>query len=41
VIIEFLTTGRYHFWVPFLASVRFTDKRAPKANDFIGLNYYR
>ncbi|CAN0094528.1 unnamed protein product [Ectocarpus sp. 6 AP-2014] len=40
VIIEFLKTGRYRWWVPFCASVRFTDGRAPKANDFVGLNYY-
>ncbi|CAN0057143.1 unnamed protein product, partial [Ectocarpus sp. 13 AM-2016] len=40
VIIEFLKTGRYRWWVPFCASVRFTDERAPKANDFVGLNYY-
>jgi len=41
VIIEFLKTGRYRWWVPFVSSVRFTDPRAPKANDFVGLNYYR
>ncbi|CAN0040737.1 unnamed protein product, partial [Ectocarpus sp. 4 AP-2014] len=40
VIIEFLKTGRYRWWVPFCASVRFTDGRAPTANDFVGLNYY-
>ena len=41
VIIEFLKTGRYRWWVPFISSVRFTDARAPTANDFVGLNYYR
>ena len=41
VIIDFLKTGKYRWWVPFLSSVRFTDPRAPKANDFVGLNYYR
>lgn len=41
VIIEFLQTGRYRWWVPFISSVRFTDTRAPKASDFVGLNYYR
>ncbi len=41
VIIEFLKTGRYRWWVPFVSSVRFTEPRAPKANDFVGLNYYR
>lgn len=41
VIIDFLSTGRYQWWVPFVSSVRYTDERAPKANDFVGLNYYR
>lgn len=27
--------------MPFISSVRFTDPRAPNANDFVGLNYYR
>ncbi|CAM9543351.1 unnamed protein product [Chrysoparadoxa australica] len=39
-IIEFLRTGRFHFWVPFAGRVYYRDKRAPSANDFVGLNYY-
>merc|ERR1712080_20162 len=39
-VLGFFRTGTYTLWIPFLASVRYTDKSAPGTNDFLGLNYY-
>lgn len=39
-IIEFLRTGHFRYWVPFKSHVTLSDRTAPGANDFVGLNYY-
>jgi beta-glucosidase len=39
-VMQFLKTGRFEYEVPGYESITFTDKRAPKSNDFIGLNFY-
>ena len=39
-VLNFLKTGHYSYWVPFVASVYYVDKSAPETSDFLGLNYY-
>jgi len=36
----FLKTGRFRFWLPFMANVEHYDRAAPSSMDWIGLNYY-
>lgn len=37
---DFFTTGTYKVYIPWMVNVTYTNKRAPKSLDFIGLNYY-
>jgi beta-glucosidase len=40
VFINFFKTGQYYYPVDAAKGVRFSDSRAPKSLDFIGLNFY-
>ena len=38
--LNFFKSGKYRFWLPFIANVVYEDDGATRSNDFIGLNYY-
>jgi hypothetical protein len=39
-ILEYFKTGKYSIYIPFVGSVEYINRDAPKGQDFIGLNYY-
>jgi len=39
-VMNFLKTGKFSFYIPFMANLSFEEKEAPESFDFIGLNYY-
>jgi len=40
VVMEFLSSGKFHYRIPFFANVFFEEREIQQVNDFIGVNCY-